>query len=258
MNRRNRRILGMAAGVIGGAGLLFGMSGCLSYSNYPPEPGVTWVNATDTASIREPMAKALKYVIEKDLAWYLIHRFIYHRKPPTEQSPFNELYRAHIGHHEFPADEEFFTGDDHWFPLRFAALSFAAHVLVLWPFLGLAFAAELAFVGLFLGSASAFAFYEYCHTLAHLNVPKGRFGKWVTREHMAHHYQDHQATFHVTAGMAWIDRLFGTGHDPATARERYDRRTMMSIGMDPDDLRLVTARKAYGIKKLPRHLASTR
>jgi len=189
---------------------------------------------------------------------YLIHRFIYHRKPPTEQSPFNELYRAHIGHHEFPADEEFFTGDDHWFPLRFAALSFAAHVLVLWPFLGLAFAAELAFVGLFLGSASAFAFYEYCHTLAHLNVPKGRFGKWVTREHMAHHYQDHQATFHVTAGMAWIDRLFGTGHDPATARQRYDRRTMMSIGMDPDDLRLVTARKAYGIKKVPRHLASTR
>lgn len=68
MNRRNRRILGMAAGVIGVAGLLFGMSGCLSYSNYPPEPGVTWVNATDTASIREPMAKALKYVIEKDLA----------------------------------------------------------------------------------------------------------------------------------------------------------------------------------------------
>ncbi|MCA9273024.1 MAG: hypothetical protein KDA31_08270 [Phycisphaerales bacterium] len=68
MNRRNRRILGVLAGLIGGPALLCGMGGCLTYSNYPPEPGVTWVNATDTASIREPMAKALKHVIEKDLA----------------------------------------------------------------------------------------------------------------------------------------------------------------------------------------------
>lgn len=202
------------------------------------------------------MLAALAYgVVIQWFNKYLIHRFIYHREPPTAQSPFNRLYRSHIGHHEFPQDEEFFTGDDHWFPLRFAAGSFAAHLLVLWPFVGLWTALEFAWVALFVGSASAFAFYEYCHTLAHLNVPKGRFGRWVTREHMAHHYQDHHATFHVTAGMGWIDRLFGTAHDPARARARYDRRTMMSIGMDPEDLRLVTARKAYGIARAPRHIA---
>ena len=44
---------------------------------------------------------------------YLMHRFLLHREPPTEQGTFNELYRSHIGHHEFPADPEFFTGDDH-------------------------------------------------------------------------------------------------------------------------------------------------
>lgn len=186
---------------------------------------------------------------------YLIHRFIYHREPPSDQGIFNRLYRSHIGHHEFPQDEEFFTGDDHWFPLRVAAGSFVLHAVGLWPLVGLGQAALWSWVAIFVGSASAFAFYEYCHTLAHLNVTKGWFGRRLTRSHMAHHYQDHQATYHVTFGMGWIDRLFGTSHDPATARERFDRRTMMSIGMDPDDLRLVTARKAYGITRRPRHMS---
>jgi len=194
-------------------------------------------------------------VVAQWILEYLIHRFIYHREPPTDQGLFNRLYRSHIGHHEFPQDEEFFTGDDHWFPLRVAAGSFVVHVLGLWPLIGIEQAVLLSWVALFVGSASAFAFYEYCHTLAHLNVPKGWFGKRLTRSHMAHHYQDHAATYHVTFGMGWIDRLFGTAHDPAVARGRFDRRTMMSIGMDPEDLRLVTARKAYGISRLPRHMS---
>lgn len=183
---------------------------------------------------------------------YVMHRFLYHRKPPTEQSVFNALYRSHIGHHEFPNDAEFFTGDDHWYPVRFGLISFVAHTALLWPFLGIGPAATLSFVALFLGSVSAFAFYEYCHTLAHVNVPKGWFGQRVTRSHLAHHFQDHEATFHVSFGMGWIDRLFGTAHDPEIARARYDRETILSMGMDPEDLRLVTARKAFGITKIPR------
>jgi len=53
------------------AGLVWvaAMTGCIGgYSNYPQEEGVTWVNARDTASIREPMAKALRHIIEKDIA----------------------------------------------------------------------------------------------------------------------------------------------------------------------------------------------
>lgn len=190
-------------------------------------------------------------VLVQFLVEYVMHRFLFHREPPTEQSPFNALYRSHIGHHEFPTDPEFFTGDDHWYAVRFGLVSTALHTLVLWPFLGLGAAFVTAWVALFLGSVSAFAFYEYCHTIAHLNVAKGWFGRRVTREHMAHHYQDHHATFHVSFGMGWIDRLFGTAHDPATARARFDRDTMLSLGMDPEDLRLVTARKAYGLPPRP-------
>jgi hypothetical protein len=182
---------------------------------------------------------------------YAMHRFLLHRKPPTEQGIFNHLYRSHIGHHEFPADPELFTGDDHWYPVRFGLISVAVHTAVLWPFLGLQTAFTFAFVGLFAGSVSAFAFYEYCHTLAHLNVPKGRIGQKITRDHLAHHYQDHHATYHVSLGMGWIDRLFGTPHDAEAAKARFDRKTILSIGMDPEDLRLVTARKAYGLPPKP-------
>ncbi|WP_298567418.1 sterol desaturase family protein [uncultured Aliiroseovarius sp.] len=192
-------------------------------------------------------------VVAQFFVEYVMHRFLYHREPPTDQSVFNALYRSHIGHHEFPNDAEFFTGDDHWYPVRFGLLSVAIHTIILWPFLGFGTALLTAYVALFVGSVSAYTFYEYCHTLAHLNVPKGWFGQRVTRSHLAHHFQDHRATFHVSFGMGWIDRLFGTKHDRTVARDRFDRKTMLSMGMDPEDLRLVTARKAFGITKGPRN-----
>ncbi|MEJ8561322.1 sterol desaturase family protein [Yoonia sp. GPGPB17] len=182
---------------------------------------------------------------------YLMHRFLLHREPPQDQPTFNALYRSHIGHHEFPTNPEFFTGDDHWYPVRFAAISLCIHTIILWPFIGIGSAAAFAVVALFVGSITAFAFYEYCHTLAHLKVPKGWFGQRVTRSHLVHHFQDHDATYHVSFGMGWIDRLFGTRYDQEVAKARYDRETIMSIGMDPEDLRLVTARKSLGITRKP-------
>lgn len=191
-------------------------------------------------------------VVLQFLVEYAMHRFLLHRAPPLEQGAFNALYRSHIGHHEFPQNPEFFTGDDHWYPVRFGLMAVALHGVVLWPFLGLTGALVWGWIALFAGSVSAFAFYEYCHTLAHLAVPKGWFGTRVTRSHLAHHFQDHHATFHVSFGMGWIDRLMGTPHNKNVARARFDRKTMLSLGMDPDDLRLVTARKAWNLPTQPR------
>ena len=183
----------------------------------------------------------IQFVVE-----YAMHRFLYHREPPAEQGTFNDLYRTHIGHHEFPTDPEFFSGDDHWYALKFGLAFATLHFVVLWLFVGFSTAILWPVVAIFVGSISAFIYYEYCHTLAHVNVPKGWFGKRVTKSHLAHHFQDHDATFHVSFGAAWVDRLFGTKHDAAVAKERFDRDTMLSLGMDPEDLRLVTARKAFG------------
>ncbi len=182
---------------------------------------------------------------------YVMHRFLYHQEPPTAQSPFNDLYRSHIGHHEFPTEPEFFTGGPSWFVVKFALGSAALHTLILWPLAGLPIAALFAVTAVWVGSVSAFAFYEYCHTLAHLNVPKGWFGQRVTHEHLRHHFNDHDSNFHVSFGMGWIDRLFGTTYDKDTAKERFDRETVLSLGMDPEDLRLVTARKTFGLPAKP-------
>lgn len=182
---------------------------------------------------------------------YAMHRFLHHRAPPRAQGEFNDLYRSHIGHHEFPNDPEFFTGGPSWFVVKFGLASSMIHTLALWPLLGRETGVLFSVVALFLGSASAFAFYEYCHTLAHLNVPKGWFGKRVTHSHLRHHFNDHESNFHVSFGMGWIDRLFGTGYDKHTAKDRFDRDTVLSLGMDPDDLRLVTARKTFGLPERP-------
>ncbi|MCF3972706.1 sterol desaturase family protein [Paracoccus salsus] len=182
---------------------------------------------------------------------YAMHRFLLHRPPPAEQGPFNELYRSHIGHHEFPAEAEFFTGGDHWYAIRFGLISVGLHMLVLLPFAGLGAAFLWSWVAVFVGSVAAFAFYEYCHTLAHLDVPKEWFGRQVTHAHLRHHFNDHETNFHVSFGTGWIDRLFGTAYDKDTARARFDRKTILSMGMDPEDLRLVTARKAYGLPPRP-------
>ena len=115
---------------------------------------------------------------------------------------------------------------------------------------GLDLAARLACSATFVGGIGAYIFYEYCHTLAHLSIPKGRFGTWVTRTHLAHHFQDHHATFHVSAGMGWIDQLLGTAFDKARARSRYDAATHQTVGLQPDDPRLVAAREELG---LPQH-----
>lgn len=195
---------------------------------------------------------AISYgIVMQFLVEYAMHRFLLHREPPTRQGPFNDLYRSHIGHHEFPADPELFTGDDHWYPVRFGLISVAIHTVLLAPFIGFTAAALWAFVAIFVGSVSAFAFYEYCHTLAHLNVPKGWIGKKITHSHLRHHFNDHNSNFHVSFGMGWIDGLFGTGYDKDVAKGRFDRETILSMGMDPEDLRLVTARKAYGLPPRP-------
>ena len=178
---------------------------------------------------------------------YALHRFLLHRDPPEEQSVFNELYRGHIGHHEFPKDPEFFTGGDPWYPVKFGLISLIIHVAVLSIFVGFTNALIFSIVAIFFGSVSAYAFYEYCHTLAHLNVPKGWFGSRVTQSHLRHHFNDHASNFHVSFGMGWIDALFGTSYSREAAKQRYDPHTILSMGMDPDDLRLIVARKTYGL-----------
>ena len=194
------------------------------------------------------MPIALAYgIVMQFVVEYVLHRFVYHREPPAEQSAFNSLYATHIAHHEAPSDPRFLTGDDHWYAVRFGTVSWLIHSAVLCPLVGLVPALAGAATAIFVGSIAAFTFYEYCHTLAHLNIKKGWFGRAVTRSHLAHHFQDHQATFHVSFGQGWIDQLLGTGFDRARAKQRFEPDSVHCLGMNPRDLRLVLARRHVGL-----------
>lgn len=183
---------------------------------------------------------------------YCMHRFLYHDEPSIEQSAFNKLYRTHIGHHEFPTNPEFLTGGERGlFEVTVGLLLASVHTVILWPFVGLGPAMMFAIASVFVGNLAGFILYEYCHTLAHLNVKKGWLGQKITRDHLAHHYQDHHANFHVSFTAGWVDWLFGTPLDKAKAKERFDRKTLLSLGMDPDDARLVIARQTFDLPENP-------
>lgn len=206
--------------------------------------GVLVLNFTGWLLLAALWGAVLQFVFE-----YCLHRFAYHGTPPEDQGAFSKLYSTHIAHHEFPSDPRFFAGDAPWYGVWVSALSVAVHALALWPLLGLSGAMVAGTTAIFVGGISAYLFYEYCHTLAHLRMRKGRFGRWVTRTHLAHHFQDHHATFHVSAGMGWIDWVLGTGFDKDRARQRFDAETHGSLGMAPNDPRLVQAREELGLTK---------
>ncbi len=181
---------------------------------------------------------------------YYLHRFAYHHEPSEVQSEFNAQYRTHIGHHEFPQNPEFLTGGGHGgFELKIGSALSLIYFILLFPFLGLEIACWTAVKIVFVGNLFGLFFYEYCHTLAHLRIKKGWFGTMVTQNHLAHHYQDHNSNFHVSPTAAWLDWAFATRFDKEKARARFDRNTIMSLGIDPRDARLVLARKHFNLPK---------
>ena len=186
------------------------------------------------------------------LVEYVMHRYLYHKEPSDQQGDFNDQYRSHIGHHEFPNKAEFLTGGGSGlFEVKVGVGLALFYAFLLWPFLSIQAALQYGLVMMFIGHLASFFFYEYCHTLAHLKVPKGWFGINVTRSHLAHHYQDHDVNFHVSPTAAWVDWIFGTPLDKQKAKEKFDRETILSLGLNPMDARLVIARKTYGLPEKP-------
>ncbi|MFN6980063.1 MAG: fatty acid hydroxylase, partial [Gemmobacter sp.] len=79
----------------------------------------------------------------------------------------------------------------------------------------------------------------------HLTVDKTAVERHVTRLHAAHHFRDTGRWFHVTAGGAVIDRAFGTAIDRADLAGQARSAFIRTLGMRPDDPRLVAARARF-------------
>ncbi len=174
---------------------------------------------------------------------YNIHRHLFHLKPPQRQWLFDLLYLAHYGHHDFPQAERLFFVPV-WFAVPVAAINFSV-VWVIATVFGFQDAALYAAAIVLVGGVATFLGYEWFHMTAHLNVAKSLFERRVTELHAQHHFRDFSKWFHVSPGGEVIDRVMGTAIDRAALRQQGRIEFITTLGLRPDDPRLVAARARF-------------
>jgi len=174
---------------------------------------------------------------------YALHRFVFHLPPPRAQWAFDLLYQAHYGHHDFPTNRHLFFVPI-WVALPVLGVNFAL-IWGLCAALGLPAAPWIAVAVGPVGGIATFLGYEWFHMTAHLTGPKTAVERHVTTLHNQHHFRDFSKWFHVSPGGEVIDRLMGTAIDREALKSRQRVEFIRTLGMRPDDPRLVAARARF-------------
>lgn len=152
------------------------------------------------------------------LAEYLLHRFAMH-----ELHGKGIMSREHLEHHVRSS----------WSFSVTHLLSWAGMLLVgvgLWMPVTWWLFGPLAGVGVAVGWAVGYFFYEYQHAVSHLRAPSNRYGTWLRRHHFHHHF-GHPMANHGVSTHVW-DRVFGTHEVPE--RVRVPRRLALPWLVDAD------------------------
>lgn len=174
---------------------------------------------------------------------YNLHRFVFHLPPPRKQWAFDLLYQAHYGHHDFPANHGLF-----FVPIWVAIPMLVINMGLVWSVAAVvgvpnAFWVAVAIVPV--GGVLMFLCYEWFHMTAHLTVRKGPVARHVTARHNQHHFRDFSKWFHVSPGGEIIDQVMGTNIDTDALKAQQRIEFIRTLGMAPDDNRLVSARKRF-------------
>lgn len=177
---------------------------------------------------------------------YNLHRFIFHLPPPRQQWAFDLLYQAHYGHHDFPTNHGLFFVPI-WVAIPMLVFNFGL-VWSLGTLLGLASAAYIAVAIVMVGGVCMFLIYEWFHMSAHLTLPKTKLERHVTTLHNQHHFRDFSKWFHVSPGGEVIDKVMKTAIDRNALKSKQRMEFIRTLGMRPDDARLVAARARFAGK----------
>jgi sterol desaturase/sphingolipid hydroxylase (fatty acid hydroxylase superfamily) len=127
-------------------------------------------------------------VLTWTIAEYVLHRWVFHW---TNETPWGKRihFLLHGVHHDFPNDKDRLV-----MPLPtsvpLAVLFYALFYFVL----GRA-AAEPFFAGFTIG----YLFYDGTHYYVHHFTPTTRWGKFLRRHHLTHHFADHDGGFGVSS-----------------------------------------------------------
>lgn len=163
-------------------------------------PGTAW------ASVVGATLGMITWVV----AEYVFHRCLLHLEIPAGAPGWARwiMERGHQGHHREPRRPE----------LLFVPWWASPGLLALAYGLGVLLEGQLGLPGLALAVAATYAvclvFYEVMHLAAHVPYrPRTRYGRWMKRHHLLHHYKDASVWFGVTNPLA--DMVAGTWPAPA-------------------------------------------
>ncbi|HEY6130367.1 MAG TPA: sterol desaturase family protein [Halioglobus sp.] len=139
---------------------------------------------------------------------YVLHRFVFHG--PSAKGIGAQEHRRHH------AQVNYFAP---WWQKALAALVTAA---ILLPLLSLLAGMRLG-GACTLGFISMYLLYEILHRRVHTRAPRGRYGRWLRKNHFAHHFVNPRLAHGVTTPL-W-DLVFGTRL--SVNRVRVPRRVAM-------------------------------
>jgi hypothetical protein len=148
---------------------------------------------------------------------YTTHRFLFHAPPSRRGWLLKLQHRLHYDHHVEPSRLDLL-----FLPLWYVAPNLAITGLAAWAVLG----DEALALSLVLGAVLALLHYEWVHYVAHIPYqPRTRFGRWMKRYHLWHHFKNEHFWFGVSNPT--LDFVYGTFRQPdavtrsTTVRELY-------------------------------------
>jgi sterol desaturase/sphingolipid hydroxylase (fatty acid hydroxylase superfamily) len=134
------------------------------------------------------------------LSEYFTHRFLFHLKTPKNPFFLKFLKRIHYDHHVYPNDLKLL-----FLPLWYSIPNFLV-ISAIFYYFSRGLTETVAFG---LGLMAMLLTYEWKHYVAHRPVkPKTKFGKWVKKVHILHHYKNENYWFGVSN--PFVDVIFGT------------------------------------------------
>ena len=137
------------------------------------------------------------------LSEYLVHRFLFHMKTPTNPFLLRMIKRLHFDHHVDPNNLKLL-----FLPLWFSLPNFFIASIIFYS-ITVNLQLTIAFLA---GIMIYFLYYEWKHFVAHKPIqPRTEMGRKIKKAHLWHHFKNENYWFGVTHTS--IDKTFGTFKD---------------------------------------------
>lgn len=166
---------------------------------------LAFVNHTEATTPARLALQIALQVLAGYVAWtlfeYWLHRLVFHL-PVVGPKTARAYFLIHGVHHDWPWDTSRLLIPP-GASLFLCAMTFGVFRLL--------FGAP-AMYGYFAGFVAGYVFYDTAHWYVHARVPRSRFGRWLRREHMIHHFKANTSRFGVSC--PWWDHVFRTTGAP--------------------------------------------